>query len=281
MLKTKHGCNIARRTTVAITITALMLTAESATSRQIDNGIFVNPLFSMQVCAMDLDDAIPNNDTVVETSSDNTYISISDEINAKISTSVELSEAAKEKANTEIATDIALENVTAESAIQNIEVEEAYVKPPEVIDKTVTKNTAGEHNPIKIDNSVGEGYYVDINGYNIYVNPTLNPGWDSSNHITPRGGVYQGPSGKETYYNLPMGGVVKIMRNLGYDEVNWPYWEREDGCKMFGDYIMVAADLSIRPRGSLVETSLGTGIVCDTGSFIYNNPTQLDIAVTW
>ena len=44
---------------------------------------------------------------------------------------------------------------------------------------------------------------------------------------------------------------------------------------------MVAADLSIRPRGSTIATSLGMGLVCDTGSFIYNNPTQLDIATTW
>lgn len=281
MSKTKHGCNIARRTTVVIMITTLMLTIESTTSKSIDNGFFVNSLSPMQVYAMDFDATVSNNDPFAETASNDTYISISDEINATISTSVELSEAAKEKANTEIVTDIALENIIVESAIQNIKAEEAYVEPPKVIDMTITENTTGEHNPIKIDNSVGEGYYVDINGYNIYVNPTLNPGWDSSNHITKIGGVYQGPSGKETYYNLPMGGVVKIMRDLGYDEVNWPYWEREDGCKMFGDYIMVAADHSIRPRGSLVETSLGTGIVCDTGSFIYNNPTQLDIAVTW
>ena len=49
----------------------------------------------------------------------------------------------------------------------------------------------------------------------------------------------------------------------------------------FGDYVMVAADLSIRPRGSVVESSLGTALVCDTGDFIYQNPTQLDIAVDW
>ena len=75
-----------------------------------------------------------------------------------------------------------------------------------------------------------------------------------------------------------MSGVVSIMEGMG---IEGPYWVREDGVKMYGDYVMVAADLSIRPRGSLVETSLGTGIVCDTGTFIYSNPTQLDIAVAW
>ncbi len=94
-------------------------------------------------------------------------------------------------------------------------------------------------------------------------------------------GVVQGPSGKETYYNLPMDGVISIMRNAGFSEEEYPYWVRDDGCKMLGDYIMVAADLSIRPRGSLVECSLGHAIVCDTGEFIYSNPYQLDIAVTW
>ena len=96
--------------------------------------------------------------------------------------------------------------------------------------------------------------------------------------LTKSAGIIMGPSGKETYYNLPMGTVVKYMKQLGY---NYQYWERDDGVKMFGNYVMVAADLSIRPKGTLVSTSLGTGIVCDTGTFIYSNKTQIDIAVTW
>ena len=99
--------------------------------------------------------------------------------------------------------------------------------------------------------------------------------------LTPRGGVFNGPSGKETYYNLPMGGVVRIMRRLGYSEEEWPYWVRDDGAKMFGNYIIVAASLDIRPRGTIVPTSLGDGIVCDTGTFALTNQYQLDIAVDW
>ena len=91
-------------------------------------------------------------------------------------------------------------------------------------------------------------------------------------------GTVQGPSGKETYYNLDMSGIVDIMRSMGNDD---EYWVREDGCKMLGDYIMCAANLDVHPRGSLVESSLGTCIVCDTGGFAYANPNQLDIAVTW
>lgn len=91
-------------------------------------------------------------------------------------------------------------------------------------------------------------------------------------------GTITGPSGKETYYNLNMAGVVRIMRRMGNTD---EYWVRDDGVKMLGDYVMVAANLHLRPRGSLVDTSLGKGIVCDTGSFAGRNPTQLDIAVTW
>lgn len=91
-------------------------------------------------------------------------------------------------------------------------------------------------------------------------------------------GVNSGPSGKETYYNLNMNGVVNIMRRMGNND---EYWVRDDGVKMLGDYVMVAANLNIRPRGSLIETSLGTAIVCDTGTFAKKNPTQIDIATTW
>lgn len=94
-------------------------------------------------------------------------------------------------------------------------------------------------------------------------------------------GVCNGPSGKETYYNLPMSGVVRIMRKKGYDEQTYPYWVREDGVKMFGNYIMVAADLSTRPKGTILECSLGTAMVVDTGGFVNTNPMQLDVAVTW
>jgi hypothetical protein len=96
--------------------------------------------------------------------------------------------------------------------------------------------------------------------------------------LNPSSGTIIGPSGKETYYNLNMSGVVSIMRSSGNSD---EYWVREDGVKMLGNYVMVAANLSVHPRGSLVETSLGMGIVCDTGGFAYTNQNQLDIAVAW
>ena len=96
--------------------------------------------------------------------------------------------------------------------------------------------------------------------------------------LSKRKGVVYGPSGKETYYNLNMSIIVRMMKRRGFD---YEYWVRDDGVKMFGDYVMVAANLDRHPRGSLVETSLGTGIVCDTGGFAKRNPTQIDIATTW
>ena len=100
-------------------------------------------------------------------------------------------------------------------------------------------------------------------------------------HLTKSGGVFAGPSGKETYYNLPMGRCISIMRDMGYDVESFPFWIREDGAKMLGEYVMCAAELNSRPKGTIVETSLGMGIVVDTGSFAYSNPTQIDLCVNW
>lgn len=99
--------------------------------------------------------------------------------------------------------------------------------------------------------------------------------------LTAYAGVYNGPSGKETYYNLDMSRVVSIMRSMGYSEEEYPYWVRDDGVKMLGPYVMVAAELSTRPKGTILESSLGTAIVVDTGGFAFGNPTQLDIATAW
>lgn len=107
--------------------------------------------------------------------------------------------------------------------------------------------------------------------------PIANPEWDGS-VLTRSAGVVYGPSGKETYYNLNMSGVISILQGMG---INEEYWIRGDGVKMYGNYILAACAFDIRPRGSLVETSLGTAICADTGGFAAGNPTQVDIAVDW
>lgn len=100
----------------------------------------------------------------------------------------------------------------------------------------------------------------------------------SESTLNKKNGVFYGPSGKESYYNLPMAGVVRSMKLEGHDLT---YWVRKDGVKMFGDYVMVAADLSIRPKGTILNSSLGKAIVCDTGDFIYKDRYALDVAVAW
>lgn len=100
----------------------------------------------------------------------------------------------------------------------------------------------------------------------------------SGKRLTKQAGTVQGPSGKETYYNLNMSGVVSRLHRMGY---SGEYWVRDDGVKMFGNYILVAASFDIRPIGTILPTSLGMGIVADTGGFARYNKYQLDIATTW
>lgn len=109
----------------------------------------------------------------------------------------------------------------------------------------------------------------------VTANPTPVP---AEGVLTKSKGTVQFDGHKETYYNLPMNKVVSNAQKKG---IEGEYWEREDGAKMLGDYIMVAADQKIHPYGSLVNTSLGMGIVVDTGTFIMANPQQIDIAVNW
>lgn len=104
--------------------------------------------------------------------------------------------------------------------------------------------------------------------------------WEGS-VLTKAKGTNMGPAGRETYYNLPMGGCIKTMRNRGYDEEHYPVWTRDDGAKMFGKYVMIAANWKIRPLGTILETSMGWAIVVDTGEFVSEYPYGVDIAVDW
>jgi len=130
---------------------------------------------------------------------------------------------------------------------------------------------------------------IDYNGTTAYISSefiqdtlpeedTYNYEW-TGEKLNRHDGTANGPSGKETYYNLNMSRCIYYMQQLGYYE---KYWVRSDGVKMYGNAIMVAANLKQHPKGSLVETSLGTGIVVDTGEFTTNGSgVTLDIAVTW
>lgn len=101
--------------------------------------------------------------------------------------------------------------------------------------------------------------------------------WDGP-VLTKSKGVNYGPLGRETYYNLPMQGVINIMRRSGYDAERFPYWVREDGVRMLGDYIMLAGRVGQFERGTIVRCSLGDGMICDYGYLEWNG---VDVAVTW
>ena len=96
-------------------------------------------------------------------------------------------------------------------------------------------------------------------------------------HLTKSGGVFYGPTAKETYYNLNMSRCVDIMKSLGYD---YEVWVRDDGVKMYGYYVMIAANTYVNPKGTIIDTSLGKGIVVDhcVAAERFN---VIDIAVTW
>ena len=80
---------------------------------------------------------------------------------------------------------------------------------------------------------------------------------------------------QETYYDLPMSGVMGFCGKSGYSV-------RADGAKVDDEgYVIVAANLSRYPRCSVVETSLGLGKVYDTGTFATSNPEQFDLATDW
>lgn len=88
--------------------------------------------------------------------------------------------------------------------------------------------------------------------------------------LTPSSGVNMFNNRKETYYNLDMSGVVSNAKNMG---IEGDYWVRGDGVKMYGNYVIVAAQMD---KGTIIETSLGTGIVldwCPAGT--------IDLAVSW
>lgn len=118
---------------------------------------------------------------------------------------------------------------------------------------------------------LAKGEPIEIPVTKVYVQP-------SGHKLSAAAGRVNGPTNEETWYNLPMSKVVDTMRRKGFTEEEYPYYIREDGVKMLGDYVMVAADLDIHPRGVIVETSVGQGLVCDTGDFTED---IYDVATDW
>lgn len=97
--------------------------------------------------------------------------------------------------------------------------------------------------------------------------------------LTADGGVNYHNGRKETYYNLCM---EKVTENARKNGIRGKYWLREDGAKMWGHYVIIAAPLDVYPYGSIVkDTSMGDAIVLDTGGFAAENKNQIDIATGW
>ena len=81
---------------------------------------------------------------------------------------------------------------------------------------------------------------------------------------------------RETYYDLPMGIVMKSCGAAG------TYTIRSDGAKVDQDgYVLVAANLAAYPKCTIVDTSMGPGKVYDTGSFAARYPYGFDLATDW
>ncbi|MDB5179637.1 MAG: hypothetical protein JWN12_269 [Candidatus Saccharibacteria bacterium] len=86
----------------------------------------------------------------------------------------------------------------------------------------------------------------------------------------------KGVSHRETYYDLNMSAVMQSCGQGGH------YSVRPDGAKVDAEgYILIAANYSRYPKCSLVETSLGTGKVYDTGGFAARYPDGFDLATDW
>lgn len=99
-------------------------------------------------------------------------------------------------------------------------------------------------------------------------------------------GLYKGAEGVEGYNNWYVEYTVHAARQCGYDKETYPYWVRDDGCKMLGDYIICAADYNVHPYGTIVDTSLGKGIIIETGGTVckadnLHYSRDIELATTW
>ena len=81
---------------------------------------------------------------------------------------------------------------------------------------------------------------------------------------------------QETWYNLPMQNVIE--RSDAATGLSDMYWIRDDGVKMYAQWVICAAHPS-KVRYTRIETSLGEGIILDTHTA--GDPELIDIATTW
>lgn len=82
----------------------------------------------------------------------------------------------------------------------------------------------------------------------------------------------------ESWYNLKMTKVVQ--RADEYYGLSDAYTIREDGVKTYNGFVICAGNFEVHPYGSVIDTSLGTGLILDhTGKG--TDKTLIDIATNW
>ncbi len=202
-------------------------------------------------------------------------------------------EATEETADTEIvpaeSADVLAEEAAAESTEEEAAAEEtaeetassdaAAEETAAAAEDSGEKTTSSDEDAAEETEAAAAEESADVAEETVDLNvSTKNSSWTGQVLNSYVGAVYGPSGGKEVYYNMNMSQVVANLKSAGYEG---DYWVRDDGVKMFGSYVMVAACYSVHPYGSFVETTLGTAIVCDTGTFAYSYPQMLDVAVTW
>ena len=151
-----------------------------------------------------------------------------------------------------------------------------YIKDvQEKIDELVSIKGAAQERKVEAERAAREAQvatYTATNYSNSVSNDSGGSSYSSSSggKLTAQGGVNYYNNQKETYYNLDMSGVISNAQSQG---IEGDYWVRDDGVKMYGDYVIVAAQMD---KGSIISTSLGTGIVLD-----YCPAGTVDIATNW
>lgn len=150
---------------------------------------------------------------------------------------------------------------------------ETYADAPQAVEEEDHGVIVASAMAIRTENTYMEE--LEDDGITKKVDPNPVP---TGPHLTAESGTFTFEGHTETYYNLDMSVVVQVAQSRG---IAGEYHVRSDGVKMLGDYIMVAACYDIHPYGCLMNTSLGMGIVVDTGGFVAWNPTGCDIATTW
>lgn len=190
----------------------------------------------------------------------------------KRTTSSETVSSFQDKANEYDSTEV---EETSDFVIKSVSTENVETKSEETDDVETSTLTSLSFEQIEQNCSAGGEFTKE---YRNYINSTIHNDGGLNEYD---GTLINRWGNKETYYNLSMEGVVEIMRNNDYSKTSYPYWIRDDGVKMLGPYILVAANLQIYPRCEIVNTSLGKGIVADTGDFANQNAYQFDIATSW